>query len=96
MKLDGIVGIEPHIKKIDFNHKGYLTLILEDGRIIMSPVSCFPSIKKLDVTKRKKNFILGKGEGVVWEHSDYILHIQDVLGLPIDYIHKDMRLNQLL
>ena len=42
------------IEKILFDTPGKITIKLEDGRIIISPLKFFPVLQKLSVDKRKK------------------------------------------
>lgn len=42
------------IEKINFDLLGKISLMLEDGRLIIAPLKYFPYIKKLSVDKRKK------------------------------------------
>lgn len=81
---EGVVGIEPQIKKISFEQKGKIYLHLKDGRIIITPLKLFPSISKLSTSQRKK-YTISDGEIIVFHHSDEVYHIEQFLGREKDY-----------
>ena len=43
---EGYFNITPKIKSLSFPKRGYFEVDLEDGRMIIMPVSAFPSLKK--------------------------------------------------
>lgn len=45
-KVEGYWNITPKIKHVSFPIRGKMAVKLEDGRIIIVPLSSFPSIKK--------------------------------------------------
>ena len=67
------------IKTLKFEHRGKLSIHLEDGRIIIIPLSYFPSIKKLSLDQRKKWQILD-GIGFTFQDTDELFHLSQVLG----------------
>jgi hypothetical protein len=85
--MEGIYGIRPIIKKLDFTHRGKIALYLKDGRTIISPLSFFPSIKKMPMDKRLKYSIVND-EMILFEYCNEIYHLQDFLGKEIDYRYK--------
>jgi hypothetical protein len=46
------------IMKVLFDLPGKITLKMEDGRMIISPLKYFPDLQKLSVDKRKKHTIV--------------------------------------
>ncbi|MFH1319380.1 MAG: DUF2442 domain-containing protein [Bacteroidota bacterium] len=67
------------IKNLKFEKKGKITIYLNDGRVIIVPLSFFPPIKKLSPTQRKKWQILD-GVGFTFEDTDELFHLSQVLG----------------
>ena len=47
-------GISTRIKKIDFSHQDKMGFYLEDGRLLLVPLSMFPDVKQLTKEERKK------------------------------------------
>jgi len=84
---ESYVGHKPVIKRVDFSMRGHISIYLQDGRIIIAPLSKFPSIKKMSLEKRKK-YGLADGNTIIFQHCDEVYHLQDFLGLPEDYIHS--------
>jgi hypothetical protein len=82
--MEGIVGIIPRIKKVTVDSKN-ITINLEDGRVISSPLKYFPSIKKLKPEKRKLR-IFGDGQGLDLVNGQEMYHIRDFLGIPEEYL----------
>jgi len=84
--MEGIFGIKPEIKKLDFINDSKVSLHLEDGREIICPLSFYPSIEKLTKTERKKYKII-KGQMIMFDDIDEIYHLQNFLGLQQDYVY---------
>ncbi|MEO8149349.1 MAG: hypothetical protein ABI723_17015 [Bacteroidia bacterium] len=84
--MEGIIGITPTIKKISFLSSGKMQIILNDGREVATPLSFFPSIKKLDVTSRKKWYVMN-GNLFSFDGCNEIFHIEQVLGKESDYAY---------
>ena len=82
--MEGIIDTKPVINTIKFTKKGKMDVYLDDGRIIIVPLSLFPSIKKLNFTERKKWQILDDS-GFTFENGDEVYHIEQVLGRYDDY-----------
>ncbi|MCX6277539.1 MAG: hypothetical protein NT004_05530 [Bacteroidetes bacterium] len=68
------------IKKVLFDLPGKITIKLEDGRIIITPLKYFPEIKKLSVDKRKKCTIVDD-RTILFSYSDSVYHLEDFFGL---------------
>ncbi len=68
------------IEKINFDIPGKITLKLEDGRVIITPLRYFPELKKLSVDKRKRHTIVDD-RTILFAHSDNIYHLEDFIGL---------------
>jgi len=55
-----------------------MVVTLTDGRIIMVPVSAFPSIKKLSLQQRKKWYLFGNGFS--FDNCDRVFYIEQIIG----------------
>ena len=55
-KVEGYWDVTPKIKKVSFPIRGKMSVSLEDGRIIVVPISAFPSIKKVPINERKQYY----------------------------------------
>ena len=84
---ESYVGHKPKIKKLDFSMRGHISIYLQDGRILIAPLSRFPSIKEMSLDQRQK-YGLADGNTIIFQHCDEAYHLQDFLGLPEDYIHS--------
>jgi hypothetical protein len=85
--MEGYVHITPKIKKISFEIVGKISVYLEDGRVILAPLSKFPSLKKVPSAKRSKYTIVN-GDVVNVHACNEVYHLQDFLGLPENYVYK--------
>ena len=63
-----------------FDTPGKITLKLEDGRLIITPLKYFPEIKKMSVDKRRKYTIVDE-RTILFTHSDSVYHLEDFMGL---------------
>ncbi len=68
------------IEKILFDTPGKITIKLEDGRMIISPLKFFPELQKLSVEKRKKYTIVDD-RTILFSFTDSIYHLEDFVGL---------------
>ena len=68
------------IEKVIFGMPGKITIKLEDGRIIITPLRYFPEIQKLSVDKRKKYTIVDD-RTILFSYSDSVYHLEDFIGL---------------
>jgi hypothetical protein len=68
------------IEKILFDMPGKITIKLEDGRMIISPLKFFPELQKLSVDKRKKYTIVDD-RTILFSFTDSIYHLEDFVGL---------------
>lgn len=59
---------------------GKITIKLEDGRIVITPLKYFPELQKLSVDKRKKYTIVDD-RTILFSHADSIYHLEDFIGL---------------
>ncbi len=69
-----------NIKEILFDLPGKITIKLEDGRILITPLKYFPEIQKLSLDKRKKCTIVDD-RTILFAYSDSIYHLEDFIGL---------------
>jgi hypothetical protein len=68
------------IEKILFDKPGKITLKLDDGRLIITPLKYFPEIQKMTVDKRKKHTIVDD-RTILFAYSDSVYHLEDFMGL---------------
>lgn len=86
-KIEGFWNETPIIKCVSFDMKGKIKVVLQDGRIIIVPISKFPNIKKLSMSERKKWFLFGNG--FTFENCDEVFHIEQFLGNFNNYKHEN-------
>ena len=86
-QIEGFWDIAPKIKKISFEVRGKINVQLEDGRLIMLPVSKFPSIKKLNTIQRKKWYLFGNGFS--FDDCNEVYHLEQILGNFNTYQHEN-------
>ena len=68
------------IDKIRFNLPGKITIILQDGRIIIVPLKYFPELKRLSVEKRKKYTIVDD-RTILFANANSVYHLEDFIGI---------------
>ncbi len=76
--MEGTYHIKPTIKSVRFP-KGKIEIHLADGRILIAPVSYYPSIKKIAASKRSK-ITIADGEVIIFHHGDEVYHIRDFIS----------------
>ena len=81
---EGIIGITPVIDKITFEIKGKMNIYLEDRRILIVPLSLFPSIKKLTESQRRK-WHISDGQIIIFQDCDEVFHLEQFLGSEVNY-----------
>jgi hypothetical protein len=81
--MEGLIGIRPELKSLSFE-RGKMNLHLKDGRIVIVPLSFFPSIKRLTANQRL-NWQIINNEGFTFVESNEVYHIEQVLGKEKDY-----------
>ncbi len=86
MNVEGFVNVSLRIKSVSFPIRGKVQVSLTDGRIIIMPVSAFPSIKKLSLFQRKKWYLFGNGFS--FDDCNEVYHIEQVLGVYENYRHE--------
>ncbi|MBR2369675.1 MAG: DUF2442 domain-containing protein [Paludibacteraceae bacterium] len=84
-KVEGYWDVTPKIKKVSFPIRGKMSVSLEDGRIIVVPISAFPSIKKVPINERKQYYLTAGG--VTWDSCPEVIHIEQILGNYNKYKH---------
>jgi hypothetical protein len=72
------------IEKVLFDLPGKITLKMEDGRMIISPLKYFPDLQKLSVDKRKKHTIVDD-RTILFTYSDAVYHLEDFIGLEANW-----------
>ena len=82
---EGYLDIKPQIKSVCFPKRGKFQVDLQDGRIIVMPVSAFPSLKKVPMKERNKWYLMG---GVSWDSCSEVIHIEQILGDYQKYAHE--------
>ncbi len=84
--IEGFWNVTPQIYKISFPKKGKMNIHFADGRIIVVPISKFPSIKKLSVAQRKKWYLFGNGFS--FDDCNEVFHIEQIFGNFQNYKHE--------
>ncbi|MCY7359725.1 MAG: DUF2442 domain-containing protein [Rudanella sp.] len=84
---EGFVAIEPVIERVSFARKGFITLYLHDGRVLMSPLSKFPTIERLTPQQRRKLSIVDD-QSMIFQDADEIFHLEQFLGREQQYKYK--------
>jgi hypothetical protein len=92
-KTEGFWGSTPKIKNISFPVRGRMQVDLSDGRVIVVPVSAFPSIQRLPTQEREKWFLIGGG--ISFDKSNEVIHIEQILGNYANYRHEKQPLDSL-
>jgi len=85
-RIEGYWNIEPKIKKISFPVRGKMQVNFEDGRCLLTPLSAFPSIKKVPVNQRDKWYLTAGG--ITWDACPEVIHIEQLLGNYSNYSHE--------
>jgi len=84
--MEGFVKVKPKIKKITFEQRGKMFVYLSDGRTVITPVSAFPSIKKLKEADRKDYTIIDNSL-FTFDKSNEVYHLEQVLGKENNYAY---------
>jgi hypothetical protein len=79
LKGDGMNGLIKG-KEVHFDDT-YLHVMLEDGRIISTPMDWYEPLKKSTLSDLKNYKLICHGTGVEWEKLDYHLNIESMLQL---------------
>lgn len=83
---EGYWDVEPRIKLVSFPQRGKFQVDLQDSRVIVMPISAFPSIKKVPVRERANWYLMGRGFS--WDSSPEVIHIEQILGDYQKYAHE--------
>jgi hypothetical protein len=83
---EGYWDVEPRIKSVSFPRRGKFQVELQDGRIIIMPISAFPSIKKVPSKERANWYLMGGG--VSWDSCPEVIHVEQILGDYQKYGHE--------
>ena len=75
----GFKTTKPEITRITFQKRGFVTLHLEDGRLVSVPLSRFPGIAELTAAQRRQ-YHIADGDIILFRDDDEVYHIQDFLG----------------
>lgn len=84
MKKQGYMNVSPRISKLDFRRKGAFSVHLEDGRILIVPLSAFPSIEQLSPQEMKTWYVID-GVGFSFDACDEVFHLEDLFGTFASY-----------
>ena len=71
--------VKPIIERISFRKPGYMTIQLEDGRMLLAPLNHFPTIAGLTATQRRQYQIIDDTI-LLFRDDDEVYHVQDFLG----------------
>lgn len=83
---EGYWDVEPRIKSVSFPRRGKFQVELQDGRVIIMPISAFPSIKKIPSKERANWYLMGGG--VSWDSCPEVIHVEQILGDYQKYGHE--------
>ena len=83
---EGYWDVEPRIKSVSFPRRGKFQVELQDGRVIIMPISAFPSIKKVPSKERANWYLMGGG--VSWDSCPEVIHVEQILGDYQKYGHE--------
>ncbi len=83
---EGYWNVLPKIKTLSFDIKGKLSVAFWDGRIIVAPLSAFPSIKKLTKLQCQKWYLFGNGFS--FDDCSEVFHVEQLLGNSENYRHE--------
>ncbi|WP_455620720.1 hypothetical protein [Parabacteroides sp.] len=76
-----IKNVNVGIKKLDFStHRGKLVAFLTDGREVIVPLSFFPDIKNLPLSKRKEWMILDE-QFFTFAHLSRVYSVEDLMKI---------------
>ena len=84
MMVNALKNKEMCIEKVLFDQPGKITLKMEDGRVIITPLKYFPDIQKQSVDKRKKHTIVDD-RTILFSYSDTVYHLEDFIGLESNW-----------
>ncbi|MDD4969246.1 MAG: hypothetical protein PHT07_07420 [Paludibacter sp.] len=93
-KIVGFWDSTPNIKNISFPVRGRMQVDLSDGRVIVVPLSAFPSIQKLSTHEREKWFLIGGG--LSFDKSNEVIHIEQIPGNYANYRHEKQPVDSLV
>jgi Protein of unknown function (DUF2442) len=80
--LGGASAFEPRIRQATVTDSE-ITLRLTDGRIVISPLSLYPTLQH---TPERRHFeIVGRGIGLHWPTLDYDLSLEGMLSGAPEY-----------
>ena len=80
-RMQGYKTTIPRMKDVQFEEDN-IHIFLEDDRIIISPLTPFPSIIKVPTEEREEYTIINEGTALNIFSCDEIFHVRDFLGLP--------------
>ena len=83
--IDGYWNVTPQIKDVTFPVRGKMQVALQDGRLIVMPLSAFPSVKKVPVRERKNWYRMAGG--FTWDSCPEVIHVEQILGNYALYNH---------
>ena len=83
---EGYWDVKPRIKSVCFPKRGKFQVDLQDGRVIVMPISAFPSLKKVPMKERGNWYLMGGG--VSWDSCPEVIHIEQILGDYQKYGHE--------
>ena len=86
---EGFIAVQPIIERVSFTRKGFITLYLEDGRILMSPLSKFPSIEELDSIQRRHYTVIDD-QLIMFKDCNEVFHVEQFLGREQAYKYKSV------
>ena len=85
--MEGYTTTAPRMKKVTFE-PGKIIVHLQDGRIIISPLDKFPSIKKVRMERRKEYAIINNGTELNIFDCQEMYHVRDFVGFSENWLNQ--------
>ena len=74
-------SVPPSVKIKDASvDENYLHVFLNDGRILATPLSFYPTLRKASEEQRAAFRVIGAGYGLEWETLDFHLSLEGMLA----------------
>lgn len=85
--IEGYWNIVPEVKNVSFPYKGTrMRVDFKDGRVVIMPISAFPSVQAVPESERKDWYVYGNG--FTWDSCPDVIHVEQILGDYQKYGHE--------
>lgn len=85
--IEGYWNIVPEVKNVSFPYKGKrMRVDFKDGRVVIMPISAFPSVQAVPEEERGDWYIYGNG--FTWDSCPDVIHVEQILGDYNKYGHE--------